>query len=322
MRHLVQGHSAGFALQYLKATDGAKEWHHAYNFPTYGYEVTYTSTGNRQQLGSQYSSSFILRLPLHHRSDSTLIKGFKHYLNLGIGAGYATKIWDLRENNKSLVLGSHLNASVVLHYEVVLANTSNWQLTAGLRVHHFSNGAFQLPNLGTNNLSLSVGMVRQQKPKQLISIQRKMFEKNWKNSISFVGGLKEIAPPTGRKYSSFTLSYLRERHFTFKSAIGGGVDFMMNDAVRALRNRYENTELSPLQSSQLGLVISYGMYFHQFQFKIQQGIYVVRPYSGDGLLYHRVALRYPITPKLLVNLGLKTHFAKADHAELGLTYQL
>lgn len=322
MQHLVQGHSAAFAIHYFKPTDGKKEWHQAYNFPSYGAEAAMSFTGNTKQLGTQYSAAFILKLPLNRKKDSVNTNTFKHYLNLGIGAGYATKIWDLTENNKSLVLGSHLNASIILHYEIALYTATKWQLLAGFRMHHLSNGAFQLPNLGTNNMLLSLGLRHLEPIQKQEPSNTNTFTKSWKTSINLIGGLKEISPPTGKKYASYTLSVLQEKHFSFKSAFGIGADYMMNSAVKALRNRFETRTYNSFQSSQLGMVLSYGMYFNEFQFKIQQGVYLVNAYSGDGALYHRITLKYPIYKNVFASLGLKTHFAKADHTEIGLTYQL
>lgn len=321
MQHLVQGHSFGGSLQYLKKLTGEKPWHYFYNFPEIGGELTFVNTGNAQQLGNQISSSFLLKLPLNKFNLSTESK-FKHYLNLGIGLGYSTKIWDLKENTQALVLGSHFNASVILHYEAALWTRSKYQVTMGLRIHHFSNGAFQLPNLGTNNISISTGFrFLENKSNGTTPPEPKSF-KEWRTYISMVGGLKEISPPTGKKYGSYTLSFLQERRVNYKSAFGLGIDAMYSSSIKALRERLENTTVSFGETMQLGMVFSYNMFFNEFQLKIQQGVYLLHPFGGDGSLYHRVALRYPIAKNLHAHLGLKTHFAKADHAEFGLVYQL
>lgn len=322
MQHLVQGHSFGGSIQYFNKLSGEKPWHYYYNFPEIGGEITFVNTGNERQLGNQISSSFLIKLPLNKFQATPKESGFKHYLNLGVGLGYSTKTWDLRENTQALVLGSHFNASVVLHYEAALWTTAKHQLSVGLRIHHFSNGAFQLPNLGTNNISISAGLRFLENKSTANLFPEKQSFKEWRTYLSAAGGLKEISPPTGKKYGSYTLSFLQERRVNYKSAFGLGLDAMYSSSIRALRERTSAGAVSFGETMQLGAVVSYNMFFNEFQLKIQQGFYLLHPFSGDGSLYHRVALRYPIANHLYVHVGLKTHFAKADHAEIGLAYQL
>ncbi|MEZ4800435.1 MAG: acyloxyacyl hydrolase [Flavobacteriales bacterium] len=204
MQHLVQGHSFGGSVQYFKKLSGEKPWHYFYNFPEIGGEVTFVNTGNAKQLGDQISSSFLIKLPLNKYNSSVETKSFKHYLNLGVGLGYSTKIWDLRENTQALVLGSHFNASVILHYEAALWSSSKYQLTLGLRIHHFSNGAFQLPNLGTNNISISTGFRFLENKTNGTAAPEPQSFKEWRTYISAVGGLKEISPPPQEKNTAAT----------------------------------------------------------------------------------------------------------------------
>ena len=45
-------------------------------------------------------------------------------------------------------------------------------------------------------------------------------------------------------------------------------------------------------------------------------------YDMDNELYHRVGMRYQFDNGLLLNMVLKTHWAKADYVEYGIGYTL
>ena len=322
MRHLIQGHSVGAAIQFNQKTQGTKAWHKAYNYPELGLEISFNTTGNREQLGDQLALSYMIHLPLHPFREEEKKHFFKHYLSLGLGAGYATKKWELRDNTQSLVLGSHLNTSVMLQYGIALLQTKHIELRTGVRLHHLSNGAFQLPNLGTNNFLYFISLHQRRDDELKLNRSFIPFSPKWNTWIGLTGGAKEISPPGQKKYPSFTLHLLQERHQTFKSSFGLGLDMMFNSAVKALRERNLGADVAWKESARLGAVLSYGIHFNDFQLRIQQGVYVLNTWSGDGSLYHRFSLRYLIKDHITVQVGLKTHFAKADHAEIGIGWNL
>ncbi len=315
MAHLIVGHSRGVNLQWMRRGTGIKTWHHSFNFPEHGLDLYWNYTGNARQLGHQIGLSYLLRLPLGRNAK---IQSRQH-LGLGIGVGYNTKKWDLNENTQAQVIGSHLNACISLEYFTRLFTTSAFNMSLGFRLTHFSNGAFKLPNLGTNNISIAT-IIRRNGNKK-ISIQRKeISDFSKKNNLSLVlgGGLKEITQPLSRKYSSYTLSALYERRFSVKSRFGVGTDLLWSNGVRALRERNLGEEVTWSQNIQLGLTMSYGLCFDNTVLYIQQGFYLWNIWQADGLFYQRVMLRHYLPKNWILQAGLKTHFAKADHFEIGI----
>jgi Lipid A 3-O-deacylase (PagL) len=323
--HLIQGHSAGFHLYAKRLTNGTKYWHEAYNMPEHGVDFTFTNTGNPTQLGQQYSTSYLLNLPLNGKryvEDWLRIfnRGFRHWIGLGIGMGYTTRRWDLETNHQAAMLGSRLNIALSLQYSVRIASFKNGELRSGIRMSHLSNGAFQLPNLGTNNAGLLVSYVVGNNRAAYMKViptpdfHRSIF------SVGIVSGLKEIPPPTGRKYAAVVLSALAERRISYKSAFGVGLDAFYDSSLRPLVLQRTGDSVTPSQVMQLGAVCSYSLFFDRFALKIQQGFYVIDAQRLNGSLYHRVGLRYAIGNHLYAQLTLKTHFAKADYGELGIGY--
>jgi hypothetical protein len=325
MAHLIQGHSVGCHLYAKRLVDGTKYWHEAYNVPEHGVDVTYSNTGNQEQLGRQYSLSYLINLPLNGKryvDDYLRIssRGYRHWLGLGLGMGYATKRWDLESNHQAAVLGSRGNVAISLQYSARVVAFRSGEIRAGIRLSHLSNGAFQLPNLGTNNAGLFVSYaVGENRSSYMKVIPQPALEK-YLVSCGLVAGLKEIPPPTGRKYIATVFSLLGERRVSYKSAFGLGTDILFDSSSKPLVLQRSEVAIQNKQAIQLGAIFSYSLFFDRFSLKIQQGYYLIDKQRLNGSLYHRAGLRYEITPNLFAQLTLKTHFAKADYGELGIGY--
>jgi hypothetical protein len=328
MTHLIRGHSRGIHFQFLWPTVGDKNWEMRYGKPEQGFDFFFNHTGNFKQLGYQFASSYLVNLPLLRQSkhQDRSYAEFSHWLGLGIGLGYNTKTWDLENNHQADVIGSHINVALTMQYSAKLLTLKASELRAGLRLTHFSNGAFQLPNQGTNNIGAFVmwGWRRQDVHDPNYKKEVDPFSRHWKTSVSLVHGWKEISPPNGKKYPSFTISCLEEYRATYKSSFGVGLDAMYNSSLKKLMQRYD-TDQSGVSNGdvfQLGAVLSYGLHFDRMVLRFQQGFYLKSKWTSDGSFYHRVFLRYAVNDHWQLHLGLKTHFAKADHGELGLVYTL
>jgi len=299
---------------------GTKYWHSAYNMPEHGIDLTFINTGNPKQLGQQYSTGYLLNLPLNRYKKNNLAKKhvYKNWLGLGIGCGYATRIWDLRDNHQAAVLGSHVNIALTLQYSARIAQLGRSELRAGFRITHFSNGAYQIPNLGTNNAGvfLSYGLRR--------AVNVPVADRNnvpdierYRTTVALTVGLKEIPPPLRKKYPAYTFSLLREKRFSYKSSVGLGIDVFYNSSLRTLMERKADHIIPRSDVFQSGLVLSYTLHFDRFELKMQQGFYLYDHYGLDGKFYNRFGLRFRITEYLFAQMTLKTHFAKADFGEWG-----
>lgn len=260
MEHLIQGHSRGISASILWSSTRYKPWEGQYNFPDFGIDVFVNNTGNPEQLGTQITSTFFLDLPLNK---TKFTKGLKrtedvyvepwHWLGLGIGIGHSSKTWDLETNRQANVLGSKLNAAIVLQYKIDILERSNYAIQAGLRITHYSNGALQLPNLGTNNLSVFTAFRWKNRryreiPKENVEVQERgvigwiTFIRSWHQSLGLFVGLKEIPPPYGKKFTTLSLSYLLDRRQSTKSSFGIGLDVFRNSSIGVLLERRDNNE--------------------------------------------------------------------------------
>ncbi len=322
MEHLIQGHSYGAHGYLFRPSHHKSYWQEAYNFPEQGFDFTFINTGNSAQLGQQYVAGFLLNLPLNHRKEefNPTSRAYTHWLGLALGGGYSTKVWDLENNHQAAVIGSHADISLGLQYSVRIVRFGKSELRAGLRITHFSNGAFQLPNLGTNNAGIFLSYFHHQEKNDVHeNLPMPVIEKN-RTSISAMIGFKEIPPPYGKKFTVFVTSLLQERRISYKSSFGIGADFFYNSSLKVLMERKSEAAVAESKVIQSGLLFSYTLHFNQFELKMQQGFYIHDNWKVDGNFYHRFGLRYRVTDHLFAQLTLKTHFAKADYGEWGMGY--
>jgi hypothetical protein len=324
MTHLIQGHSYGFHTSVMKKLN-TLPWHMAYHSPEHGFDFTYINTGNKKQLGQQLAFSYLLNLPLNRQKETEQSPSYRHWLGLGIGVGYTTVIWDLRDNHKAAVIGSHLNSALTLQYSVRIKQWSHGELRSGLRITHFSNGAFQIPNLGTNNAGIFLSYLFHDKSDAINNStipkpSKTDYEDSYRFTVFAGAGLKEIQPPIRKKYPAYTFSALLEKRVSYKSSIGLGADLFNNTSLKTVQERLSHTEVSNADIIQMGIALSYSLLFRDFELKMQQGFYLYDQFNLDGKLYNRFGLRYRLNEHWFAQLTLKTHFAKADYAEWGFGY--
>lgn len=327
MEPLITSHSTGGSIRFVKRISD-RQYSKPYGKPYQGVDFTFINTGNNTQLGKQFALSFWNQFPLNRRIFSAPTPD-KKFLHLGIGMGYTTKIWDLQTNYQAPVLGSHMNAALSIGFEQQVFSTQTLQCKLGIRVTHFSNGAFQLPNLGTNTLALTLGI----QPKPAAPVKRKdeeheilllRFLSKYNRSISYTQGWKEVMQPYGKKYPIQLLSAGWERRSSrVKRSFGLTADLMFNSSLIPLMENRDGVRPNNRSVFQLGAGPTFCQNFGNTQLRIVQGIYLRDKWAETTPVYQRVILRHaPKDKHWFIQFGLKTHFAKADYGEIGFGYRL
>ena len=318
MQHLIQGQTVGMSIQVIRRKTFSW-WGMYQRQPITGAELYYSSTGNTNQLGHQFAVNYLIYRPYLNGSRPL-------YYGLGLGLGYNTKIWDLNNNHQAPVISSHLNACLVIHlqYPIIQTEKTDWML--GFRMTHLSNGAYQLPNLGTNNFQISVTkqprMVLPRRPINIIDILPG-FHRSRFFSLTIAGGLKEIFQPLGKKYPVGNIQCNFTKAINWRHRISVGVDYLYQPALRKLWQEYKGIDATDLQCMQAGIAVGYQSIFGFTTFSIQQGFYLYSPWKENGKFYHRLSIRrnFANLPNFGRNCfwyaGLFTHWAKADHVEFG-----
>ena len=72
----------------------------------------------------------------------------------------------------------------------------------------------------------------------------------------------------------------------------------------------------------IGVFVGHELFINKLSIETQFGYYVYKPFKYDIDIYQRLALKYYINKNIFTGIGLKTHKAKAEAAELTLGIRL
>ncbi len=312
MAHLPKEAAKAMEFTYFLRTRGSKKWHSAYKYPTIGGTVFFGSVGNNELLGRFLGLYGFAELPL------VQIKEFEMNWKFGVGTGYTGKVYDPILNPKANAISSHFNALICLGVKGIYRHKENI-FTLGLDITHFSNASFKVPNYGINLPYLSVGYGRRLTPAlepKVSDFTHQTFKK-WQFGVLGIFSLKEWMPVGGGKSPVISSSIFARNNFSQKGGLELSVDFISNQVLKSYEPMVPKSQWSIFQ---VGAFAGYVIPLDRFHFLMGMGAYVRDVYKTDTPVYHRFVCRYQFDTGLLLNLGIKTHFARADYFELGLGY--
>lgn len=185
-------------------TQGTKSWHHFYGFPQFGVSLIYSYQGNDNVLGRTYSvlPNFSIHMLRYKKNDIEL--------RIGSGFSYSTKIYDAAKNPTNVLIGSGVSIapSFSMNYRRILSK--ELQLKFGVSTFHFSNGHFQLPNVGMNSVTFSAGLkyfpkkINEKPKKNRTAWQKTPVLMNARAGLGMHEFGNELGPVGGRKYYIYT----------------------------------------------------------------------------------------------------------------------
>ncbi|MDQ3191628.1 MAG: acyloxyacyl hydrolase, partial [Bacteroidota bacterium] len=316
MSHLVKGHPMMVELSISKPTFGKSQWEQVYNFPELGVSFLYAGLENKKQLGPVYAIFPYINFKLN-QSDFCNFR-----LRIGSGIGYFPVTFDVLNNHKNLAISSHLNGAVNFLFLNRIRLTNKMSLENGIAFTHFSNGAYKMPNLGINivtvnsGLSLLIGDATKTPTKGLLLPHSKSLDYGIIGTV----GIKALEAE-GKKYPVYTFRTFIDKSISYKSSVGAGLDLGYNTSIID-RLVYDNIIVTKKTSIiQPGVNLAYTVKINNLSLFINKGIYLNRIDVRSGIFYHRLGIRYKFNNRLIANVSLKTHFGIADHFEYGLGYK-
>ena len=315
---LVKDYSKSLEFTLAKKFSGKEDWEVKYAYPYAGISFMMLDFGNPEQLGKGYSLFGFYNFPI--------VSGerFEFNFKIGFGPGYVEKVFDKKDNYKNQVVSAHFNGFAFGNFNAKYTFAEQYTLSGGISISHFSNAAARKPNLGINVPAINVGLGYRFKEVDKVSRDKDYafdYDKSWNHDLVAGGGRKanEIEGP---EYGIFSLAYALTRRFSFKSRLGAGADLFYNSAHRGLTNE-EGYEISTGSDIfQMGVNVSYMLQINQLGLFINQGFYLYDKWKDDGPIYHRMGFRYLVKDQLILNVSMKTHWAVADHVELGIGYRI
>lgn len=321
---LVDGHVRGVEAAFHFETDGSRDWHHAFNFPTWGISAGWYGLAS-DLLGQSANLNLFTDLPLD--------RGRRYSLMMGIGGGYITRPFNAETNFQNGAIGSHLNAALELSAYRRWDLGPSLRLRAGIGIRHFSNGAMQVPNSGIN---LAVAGVRMQwllpkkgaaqadgeaTPRALPERRKVVTEaRPWAFYTGLSVGMKEVLPLGGPKYGVANAFVNAQKPLNAKSSWGFEAGLNHNASLRH-RTREVGGTPSHMENLRAFAAAQYLLHFGTLSLRLQAGSYLFPAFRDDGLVFFRYHLVYE-KARWQAFAGLKSHFAKADNVELGIAYRV
>lgn len=319
MSHLIKGHIYGAELNYIFRTNGKKPWQQYYKYPEFGVCALHLYLANPEQLGNMEALYPYTNLRLNKSR-----KNWKLNLRLGVGLAVVTKPFDRRTNYKNNAIGSYLNGFVNIRLAYAFMLSKSWRLDAGVGLTHASNGAIATPNLGLNLATVNLGIGYAIGNKDLVYKKDtiEQFKNKWVPVVIGVFGVREMEQPDGPKYLAFGAQLNVYRTLNRKNRLGLGMEFRYNNATRRL---YEDDSIYGSTFKDIGTVgtkLCYEFVINRVTLPVEFGYYLHKKQASFGMMFHRVGLRYALTKRVIANITLLTHWARADYFEWGIGYVL
>jgi len=314
MAHLAHNLAVATEISYVQKLNGAQSWHSYYRQPLVGGTLFIGSVGNNEILGRFVGFYGFAEMPL------IKYKNYRMDWKFGTGCGYTNRPYDPISNPKNVAIGSRLNAMMCFALKQTFSFNQS-AITFALDMTHFSNGAFKVPNLGINLPYVSIGFQHfllgktyrvKPKPKEICYAY-----KHWQPSVNGMLSFKETMPIGGKKFPVYAGSLSLRNYFSPKSGFELNLDIISK---QALLNYEPMVAKSQLDILQLGISAAYLLPLNRFNFVYGLGVYIRDRYRAEGPLYIRLGCRYYLSKSMSAFFGLKTHYAKADYLEFGLTY--
>lgn len=291
-------------------TDGKKHWQQVFKNPSYGLGF-YFGHFNNPIIGNPLATFLFMDFPF--------VRKEKYYLstNWGVGLSYSINEYDEVNNNKNIAIGTDLNIYVDFMLLFRYQLSKRFEIAAGAKFQHFSNGSVKKPNLGLNMLSgtLALHYYPFSTIKKTNYILHPEPYQKYEFSTMLAYGINGIeTDKRNKKYSNYTFSNVFSRRISHKRNIGIGIDIFYNEYVKT----YTENDLKFNQLMSYAFILSSDMIVNKLRMTTQVGVYAYRSVDYSVPVYERVALRYYPTKNLFVNFSVKAHGFKAQFIEWGL----
>jgi hypothetical protein len=307
VEYLGKSHTQALEFGIEIKTRGAKYWHEAYNFPTFGFTCMAFNLNN-PTLGN-----FIIAVPYQSLN---LIKPSKIELKfrIGVGIGYISNKFDRIDNHRNRVISANIGGVMHGGLEFGYNLNKNGKIISKLYITHMSNGAYSMPNFGINLPTLSIGYSHFINERNEIRIENRVIPKFKKFSFDFSSsvGFKENYPTDGERFRAFRISAYGILRTNYKNGWIIGFDGFNDLSLKDIQKRHSNSDFD---TKRVGFLTGHELHIGKFSLVTSLGTYIYKPFKRDSLFYQRYGFKYYFTENIYLGVFLKTHLGVADNIE-------
>lgn len=321
MHNLVNKHLQAYEICLGVNSNSDREWQKLYNNPDYGFMYLFINLQNKKHLGNAHGFMPFFNFPLFNFNNK-----LKESFRLGTGVGYLTKKHNRLYNYKNFIIGSDLNAAISMHFITSLKLSQKIDLNASFGLTHFSNGSFRQPNIGINIPSVRISSKyhfgnykgKERAPKQIIEPYTN------KLRYSFIGGygIKEIWGRADKeKFNVFFFESNIYKPLSKKSSLAAGLDLFYDESDFVILDKDTINYNSKTEIIQPGVHLAHDLKISDLSIVFLTGKYLYQKEKKDGSIYTKLALRYHLKNKFIMELSLKAHLATAEFIGYGIGYK-
>lgn len=313
--YLAEDFTRGFGIDISRQTTGKTIFQRLYRYPSFGLCFFYSSLGNKDIFGDQYTFYPYYSLYIFER------KKISVSYQLGTGLSWATRKFGFTDNYQNVAIGSHLNIHFQAQMGMRLRITDRVYLNTGIAFNHISNANLSEPNVGLNYATIYTGIsyaAGKMQGRNTEPVEK--YEPDHAFSLMFCGGMKHTRTFESFQYPAVSLSFDYRYRPKHKFAFGGGIDFFYDSSTEVQMKRLQK-EFKPVYAYTSGIHISQEFLYDRFSLILQEGIYIGLTEKLNGyVMYNRAILRYRFAEHFFINASMKSHLVILDFPELGIGY--
>jgi hypothetical protein len=257
------------------------------------------------------------------------------------GASFGWRPYNSETNPKNSIIGSNVNAYINLGFFLNWKMNSQWRMTGGVAVTHYSNGNTRYPNSGLNTIGARIGIIhelneRNERLSTLGTADRKLsIRPHISYDFVLYGALRSkgiieenYAVPGSFAVVGFNLNPMYNFNKYLKAGIS--IDGQFDESANIenhIAGHDENGNLRfyrPPFDERIGMGLSLRGEFVMPIFAINFGIGHDVLYKGDGFggLYQILALKTNITHNLFLHVGYQLNkFRDPKNLMIGFGYR-
>ncbi len=320
--HLITEHPSGFILSYNRKTYGFNEWERRYNYPDWGFSLTYQDMKNEylgENLGIYgHFNFYFLNRNLVFR--------------IGQGVGYAFKPYDKKTNFINNAYGSNLLSTTYIMFNYTKENLFNGiGVNAGFTIIHYSNANVKAPNNSTNTFAFTIGAKylfdNEAFPEYIPEGERTKYTDPLKYNFVFRSGINESDIANSGRFPFYTISAFVDKRINHKSTFLLGTEIFIAKFLKEMI-KHQAIAFPELGVSgdedykRVGIFAGHELRFNKVAFIAHLGYYIYYPIEFEGRVYNRLGLKRYFSDKYFAVLNVHSHGAKAEAVEFGFGIRL
>lgn len=236
-----------------------------------------------------------------------------------------TYVGETYYTNRNPITSSHINIGLRASLKLALPLTANTQLSGGIDIFHYSNGAYRVANNGMNLSSLGLGISRRIGSKKNTVPDTAMFETYKKHNL-------EIGIDMGRR------GIFRSKKGVFRNGLYVGYSYRIGE-VLALSSGFDavyyHTVFDPnnyfythqsfgssYDRIRLGMGIGADLWMGNLAAMFKSGYYLHYNSFTDTKTYWTAGLRYNFTKTFAAQGKIYLHGTEADYLGFGAIFNI